>query len=106
MALFFKLLAYFSRTKFYLSGAYAARFSATRHGRKTLSASAFSSRKKTNFRNCQSELLNRAVEILDQLCRDFGNQLLAFFIFQFGENAGKTLRENRNENFVCQQRLN
>ena len=77
MALFFKLLAYFSRTKFYLSGAYAARFSATRHGRKTLLTSAFSSRKKTNFRNCKPELLNRAVEILDQLCREFFKHFLS-----------------------------
>jgi hypothetical protein len=39
--------------------------------RNTLLLNAFSSRKKTNFRNCQSELLNRAVEILVQLCLEF-----------------------------------
>jgi TRAP-type mannitol/chloroaromatic compound transport system permease small subunit len=36
----------FFTKKFYLSGAYAARFSATRHGRQTLLLNAFSSRKK------------------------------------------------------------
>ena len=98
MALFFKLLAYFSRTKFYLSGAYAARFSATRYGRKPLLTSAFSSRKKTNFRNCKPELLNRAVENLAQLCREF------FKHFQNGDFAAfcnhfvKTLLEKRDEN--------
>jgi hypothetical protein len=36
---------------------------------------------------------------------NFGNQLLAYLFLQFGENAGKTLREKQNENFACQQRL-
>jgi hypothetical protein len=35
----FQASSLFLRTKFYLSGAYAARFSATRHGRKTLAVS-------------------------------------------------------------------
>jgi hypothetical protein len=64
-------LCLFFTKKNYLSGAYAFRCSATFAYAQTVIDKRIFEPQKNNFRNCKSEFLNRAVENLDQLCRDF-----------------------------------
>ena len=53
---------------------------------------------KNNFRNCKSEFLNRAVENLDQLCREFLKLFSKRRFRCFLKSFRKTWFEKRNKN--------